>query len=86
MKISEKDAKKNKNQLSCVPDLWNLKVKIIALNSFSKHKSLWNRIEYNELKISKTSLLQGYQVTIYDLGGSKSFRGIWDKYYHEVLN
>ena len=26
----------------------------------------------------------GYQVTIYDLGGSKNFRGIWHKYYHEV--
>ena len=23
-------------------------------------------------------------MTIYDLGGSKSFRGIWPKYYHEV--
>ena len=28
--------------------------------------------------------LQGYNVTIYDLGGTKSFRGIWPKYYHEV--
>ena len=27
---------------------------------------------------------QGYHVTIYDLGGSRSFRGIWPKYYHEV--
>jgi len=27
---------------------------------------------------------KGYQVTIYDLGGSKSFRGIWNKYYDEV--
>lgn len=27
---------------------------------------------------------KGYHVTIYDLGGSKSFRGIWPKYYHEV--
>ena len=30
------------------------------------------------------TVLQGYHVTIYDLGGSKSFRGIWPKYYHEV--
>ena len=29
-------------------------------------------------------MFQGYHVTIYDLGGSKSFRGIWPKYYHEV--
>lgn len=27
---------------------------------------------------------KGFNVTIYDLGGSKSFRGIWPKYYHEV--
>ena len=27
---------------------------------------------------------KGFQVTIYDLGGSKSFRGIWPKYFHEV--
>lgn len=27
---------------------------------------------------------KGFHVTIYDLGGSKSFRGIWPKYYHEV--
>lgn len=27
---------------------------------------------------------KGYQVTIFDLGGSKSFRGIWPKYFHEV--
>ena len=29
-------------------------------------------------------LFKGFHVTIYDLGGSKSFRGIWPKYYHEV--
>ncbi|CAB4061545.1 ARL13B [Lepeophtheirus salmonis] len=27
---------------------------------------------------------KGYNITIYDLGGSKSFRGIWPKYFHEV--
>lgn len=27
---------------------------------------------------------KGFNVTIYDLGGSKSFRGIWPKYFHEV--
>ena len=27
---------------------------------------------------------KGFNVTIFDLGGSKSFRGIWPKYYHEV--
>ena len=27
---------------------------------------------------------KGFNVTIYDLGGSKTFRGIWPKYYHEV--
>lgn len=27
---------------------------------------------------------KGFTVTIYDLGGSKSFRGIWPKYFHEV--
>ena len=27
---------------------------------------------------------KGYNVKIYDLGGSKGFRGIWPSYYHEV--
>ncbi len=27
---------------------------------------------------------KGFNVTIFDLGGSKTFRGIWPKYYHEV--
>ncbi|XP_059088480.1 ADP-ribosylation factor-like protein 13B [Tigriopus californicus] len=27
---------------------------------------------------------KGYRVTIFDLGGSKRFRGIWPKYFHEV--
>ena len=27
---------------------------------------------------------KGFHVTIYDLGGSKGFRSIWPKYYHEV--
>ena len=31
-----------------------------------------------------SSKYKGFNVTIYDLGGSKSFRGIWPKYYHEV--
>ena len=37
-----------------------------------------------KLIFDKNLMLQGYHVTIYDLGGSKSFRGIWPKYYHEV--
>lgn len=27
---------------------------------------------------------KGFQVLIYDLGGSKGFRSIWSQYYHEV--
>ena len=27
---------------------------------------------------------KGFQVLIYDLGGSKGFRSIWPQYYHEV--
>jgi GTPase SAR1 family protein len=27
---------------------------------------------------------KGFQVVIYDLGGNKGFRSIWEKYYHEV--
>ncbi len=27
---------------------------------------------------------KGFQVTIYDLGGSKGFRSFWPNYYHEV--
>ena len=45
---------------------------ILYVFSFSSFNRRWS------------SMLQGYQVTIYDLGGSKSFRGIWPKYYHEV--
>lgn len=31
-----------------------------------------------------TTKYKGFNVSIYDLGGSKSFRGIWPKYFHEV--
>ena len=27
---------------------------------------------------------KGFDVDIFDVGGSKAFRGIWPKYYHEV--
>jgi len=27
---------------------------------------------------------KGFQVCLYDLGGGAGFRGIWQKYYHEV--
>ena len=39
---------------------------------------------FNLFRNSSIQFFQGYHVTLYDLGGSKSFRGIWPKYYHEV--
>jgi hypothetical protein len=46
--------------------------------------TIFKKLQITKLTMKINTLFQGYQVTIYDLGGSKSFRGIWDKYYHEV--
>ena len=47
--------------------------------------SVFHPLDFKLQAINKSiKSLQGYNVTIYDLGGSKSFRGIWPKYYHEV--
>ena len=56
-------------------------IKLILRSDESHHPhGTINRSIFNNTYL----LLQGYHVTIYDLGGSKSFRGIWPKYYHEV--
>ena len=31
-----------------------------------------------------TTKYKGFDVEVYDVGGSKTFRGIWPKYYHEA--
>jgi len=47
---------------------------------FNQHPRDWP----SDTNVRSGFFNKGFHVTIYDLGGSKSFRGIWPKYYHEV--